>query len=128
MSRRPEVSLGMGLATATIVYTIYNRGLPSHTDIRAGKPGDETLEATRKQNAWMAAATVGGISLIAKDPTVFIFGGLSVVALDWLTRVNNWTNPLTGTVMENPFSTSAPSEAPMDSADNYDYANVSAIR
>lgn len=127
--RRPEVSLGMGLATATIVYATYGRNLPSHANIRAGQPGDETLESVRKQSAWTAAAIVGGISLLSKDMTVFILGGVTIVALDWLTRVNNWTNPITGTVMDNPFTTDAPTEAPM-SADSggYDYGNVSAIR
>ena len=104
MPRKPEVSIGLGLATAALVYSIYGRGLPTHADTRVGKPGDETIEAARKQNAWLAAGTVAGISLIAKDPTIFIVGGTMVIALDWLTRTNNWTNPLSGRVDVNPFT------------------------
>lgn len=106
--RKPEISLGLGLATATVAYTIYSRGMPSLVDQRVGKPGDEHLESVRKQNAWLAAATVGAISLLAKDATIFIIGGTTVVALDWMTRVNTWTNPLSGRVDVNPFTVEKP--------------------
>lgn len=104
VSRKPEVSIGLGLAVGTLVYAIYNRGVPTNADMRVGKPGDEAIEATRKQNAWLAAGVVSGVSLIAKDATIFIIGGTMVVALDWLTRTNNWTNPLSGRVDVNPFT------------------------
>jgi hypothetical protein len=105
--RKPEVSLGLGLATATVVYAIYQKGVPNQADLRVGKPGDQDAEASRKQAAWLAAGTVAGISLLAKDATIFIIGGMSVVALDWLTRVNNYTNPLSGRVDINPFTVEA---------------------
>lgn len=103
MARKAEVSIGLGLATATVVFAIYNRQ-PGQADIRVGKAGDEHIEAVRKQNAWTAAGIVAAISLLAKDPTIFIIGGTTVVALDWTTRVNNWTNPLSGRVDLNPFT------------------------
>lgn len=95
--RTPEVSLGLGLATATLVYATYAK-LPNAADIRVSKPGDEALETTRKQAAWMAAAIVAGISLLAKDATVFIVGGSMVVVLDFLTRANNYADPIANTV------------------------------
>jgi hypothetical protein len=95
---RPEISIPAALATGTVVLALYQRGMPPALDVRAGKVGDSNVEAIRKQNAWMAAATVGAISLIAKDATVFIVGGAMVVALDWMTRANIWTNPSTGQV------------------------------
>lgn len=98
MASRPEISIPAGLAVGTLVYTVYNRGLPPTLDMRAAKVGDPNVEAVRKQNAWLAAATVAGISLIAKDATVFIIGGAMVVALDWMTRANIWTNPNSGRV------------------------------
>lgn len=101
--QKPEVSLGVSLATMTVAFALYNRGLPTSADIRAGKPGEANLEAVRKQNAWMAAGAVAAISLLAKDLTVFTLGAATVVALDWVTRVNNWTNPITGSVHDNPF-------------------------
>jgi hypothetical protein len=98
MASRPEITIPAALATGTLVYTIYNRGMPPVLDVRAAKVGDNNVEAVRRQNAWMAAATVAGISLIAKDATVFIVGGAMVVALDWMTRANIWTNPASGKV------------------------------
>lgn len=105
MPRKPEVSLGLGLATATVVYSIYNR-MPNQGDIRASHPGagNAVLDDVRKQNAWMAAGTVAGISLLAKDMTIFIFGGLTLVALDWVTRINAFHNPVTGSMVGNPFA------------------------
>lgn len=98
MPLRAEISIPAALATGTIVYTIQGRGLPP-IDVRANaQPGDDMIESVRKQNAWLAAATVAGISLIARDPVVFIVGGAMVIAMDWLTRINNYTSPLTNKV------------------------------
>jgi hypothetical protein len=97
-SLKPEVSIGTGLALAALTYTIYGRGLPPAADMRMADPGNSDLATIRKQNAWMAAATVAGISLIAKDATIFVVGGAMVVGLDWVTRHAEWVNPLTGKV------------------------------
>lgn len=93
--RKAEVSIPIALATVTLVYTIYSRGLPTNVDVRVGKTGDVDVDAVRKQNAMLAAGTVSGIALLTKDPNVFILGGAAVVALDWSVRINNFTNPLT---------------------------------
>jgi hypothetical protein len=111
MGRKPEVSLGLGLATGAVVYGTWQHFIPNQADVRVGKPGDETLEKARKQAAWFSAAIVGGISLIAKDPTIFIIGGAIVVGLDWATRGNNWTNPLSGRIELNPFTVERPGSA-----------------
>lgn len=95
---RPEISIPAALATGTVVIALYQRGMPPALDVRAAQVGDRNVEAVRKQNAWLAAATVSAISLIAKDATVFIVGGAMVVVLDWMTRANIWTNPVTGNV------------------------------
>lgn len=122
MALRPEVSLPVALATGTVVYTIYNQGLPGQADMRAhGAVGDGTLQTVRKQQLWTAAAVVAGISLIAKDATVFIVGGAMVVGLDWITRANIFTNPLTGGIDINPFDAV---EKPSTMADGSDEAPV----
>lgn len=123
MARKAEISLGLGLATATVTYAIYQR-LPSAADTRVGKPGDDTLESVRKQNAWLAAATVGGISLLAKDPMIFIIGGATLVGLDVLARVNNYTNPISGRIDMNPFVTD---EQPVQQTADFDYGGLAAV-
>jgi hypothetical protein len=95
---KPEVSIPIALAVGTLVWTIYNRGLPPNVDVRAGGHSDEKVESVRKQNAWMAASTVAAISLIARDPNIFIVGGAMTVAADWAVRINNMTNPVTNTL------------------------------
>lgn len=100
-ARRPEVSISAGLAMAALVYSIYSRGMPPLADIRRSTPGEadqSDIDVVRRQNAWLAGGTVAGVSLIAKDPTIFIVGGAMVVALDWMHRHANSVSPFTGKI------------------------------
>lgn len=90
---KPEVSLGVGLATAAVVYGVYSTGMPSIADTRVADTGNADIAAAEKSAAWMSAAVVGGISLIAKDPTVFILGGAMIVGLSWWYKHANAVNP-----------------------------------
>lgn len=93
MALKPEISLTVGLATATVVYGVYMNALPSVADIRVSPENNEDAAATEKSAAWMSAAVVGGISLMAKDATVFIVGASMVVAMSWWYRHANTVNP-----------------------------------
>lgn len=96
MALKREVSLGVGLATAALVWGVYNSALPSIAEARVAAPNDTDLAAAERAATWTAAAVVAGVSLLAKDPTVFILGGTMVVALAWWHRHANLNNPLTG--------------------------------
>lgn len=98
MALKPEISIGVALATGTLVYAIYERSMPGVTDVRVAPAMDPHVSTSRKTAAWTAAGLVAGISLISRDPTVFIFGGALVVALDWWYRHANATDPATGMV------------------------------
>jgi hypothetical protein len=100
MGLKPEVSLGVGLATAAVVWSIYQNATPTIADIRAGAANDPTIDGTRKMAAWSAAGVVAGISLISHDPTVFIVGGIMVVMVDWWTRHANAVDPNTGSAAQ----------------------------
>jgi len=65
---KPEISLGVAAATATLVYGIYTQATPSIADIRVGKPMDANIEASRKGAAWAAAGTVESSSTIRTSP------------------------------------------------------------
>lgn len=93
---KPEVSLTVGLATVALVYGIYSNALPTVADIRVGQAADPDIASAEQLAAWTAAAAVGAVSLIAKDPTVFVLGGSMVVALSWWHRHANHVNPLNG--------------------------------
>lgn len=96
MPLKREVSLGVGLATAALVWGVYNSALPSVAEERVAQPGDNDLAAAERVATWTAAAVVSGISLLAKDPTVFVLGGTMVVVLAWWHRHSNMVNPMTG--------------------------------
>lgn len=90
-----EVSLGVGLGTAAIVYAIYDGHLPSIADARNATPGDPTLKASNKQATWIAAGFVAGVSFLAKDPTVLVIGGVTLLALCWSHKHAANYNPAT---------------------------------
>jgi len=124
MASRPEITLPAALAVGTLVWAIHSRGLPASVDVRAAsEPGDEMLETVRKRNAWMSAAVVAGISLIAKDHVIFIVGGLMVVALDIATRIDIWTDPNSNKVESGVMPQSGPGNADAET----DVGNVAYI-
>lgn len=96
MALKAEASLATGLATAVIVWAVHQNATPTVAEMRLSPRHDEDLEAARRQATWTAAAIVSGISLIARDATVFVLGGAMVVGLDWWTRYSNEVDPETG--------------------------------
>jgi hypothetical protein len=99
MSLKPETSLTVGLATAALVWAIYQSHMPALADVRAANPNNTAVESTRKVATWEAAGIVAAISLIAHDPTVFVIGGAMVVILDFSHRSANVTSPATNQVV-----------------------------
>lgn len=99
MALRPEVSLPTSLATAAVVWAVYNSALPPVADVRVNGMHDPHIASSERLAAWTAAGIVGGISLIARDSNVFIVGGAMIVALSWWHRHANAVNPDTGRAM-----------------------------
>jgi hypothetical protein len=66
-------------------------------DIRVGQPNDDHIDRSERAATWFSVAVVSAISLLAKDPTIFIIGGSAAVVMAWWTRYGNQVNPLTGT-------------------------------
>ncbi len=81
-----------GLATAAMVYGTYTFSLPNGAAMHATDAQDLNIES---------AAVVGVVSLLAKDKTIFVLGGLMLIALDWHARIANAASPLTGKVVSN---------------------------
>lgn len=122
---KPDTSLTVGLATAAVVYGVYMNALPPVVDLRATPANDPQVYGTEKAAAWTAAAVVAGVSLIAKDMTVFIIGGSMVVALSWWNRHANMVNPDFG--MAVPRGDMLPEqfdETQMAGAESYDYSEA----
>ncbi len=124
MALKPEGSIFVGLATATIVYAIHSQATPTQADIRVGQPNDETINAQERTASWLGAGVVAGISLIAKDPTVFIIGGLTVIGMAWWTRYNNATNPVIGSLTHEGAHVTQITPTHADQDDDYSLASV----
>lgn len=95
---KPEVSLPVGLATAAVVYAVYSNATPPITDIRVGEPGNDHVAKTERAATIASAGIVAGISLVAKDPTIFIVGGTMVIIMAFWTKHANMVNPLTSAI------------------------------
>lgn len=96
MALKAEVSIPVAAATCAMVYGLYSNATPSVADIRVAPAQDQDIDASRKMAAWSAAAVVCGVSLLAKDPTIFVLGGGTILILDWWTRHANAVKPETG--------------------------------
>jgi hypothetical protein len=92
---KAEASIGMGLAVGVVVWSIYSHAMPSLVDHRVGDVNDVNAQKAERTATWTAAGVVAGISLLAKDPTVFVLGGSMVVVLSFWHRHANMVNPLT---------------------------------
>lgn len=93
MALKPEMSIGTGLALAALVHAIHVGATPNLSDIRTLPEGNPDIDSEERKASWQAAGLVAGISLIARDPVIFIIGGTMVIAEAWLTRHANYVNP-----------------------------------
>jgi hypothetical protein len=94
--RTAEASVGIGLATGGIAFTVFNMSLPPLTDVRAAEPENGDVFRSERTATWVAAGIVTGVALMTGDATVFIIGGTVVIALAWLYRHANEVAPVSG--------------------------------
>lgn len=95
---KPEGSLTLGVAVGAMVYGVYNYSLPTTAVMQATQVQSMDIEAARRKAAITTVALVSVVSLMAKDKTIFVLGGLMVIALDIHARVANASAPGTGKV------------------------------
>lgn len=120
---KPEVSLPVGLAVAAMVGAIYVNATPTLTDIRAAQQNDPDVSSARKTAAWTSAGLVGAVSLIAKDPAVFIIGGGVTVIMDWWIRHANSVIPAVGRATVAGMEALAPPVTQSQAPQDYGYAD-----
>lgn len=94
---KPSESVTVGLGVAAGVFAIYGN-LPSVPEIRISEPNDDDMVRTERGAAWFAIGLVSGISLLTKDPTVFVVGGLAMIGASWWHQHANAFDPATGRV------------------------------
>jgi hypothetical protein len=116
MALKPEFSILGGIATGALVYGVYAASLPSVADTRSLQANNPDLAKSERVASWTSAGVVAGVSLIAKDPTIFIIGGTMVVAMAWMHRHANSVNPSTGTMASSMVPRVSQAEAPQNYA------------
>jgi hypothetical protein len=95
MALKRETSVGVGLAVMGLSWAVYTQVTPRVADLRVSRPNEVNALAAEKTARWTAGAIVVGVSLVTRDATVFIMGGIMVVALSWMHRQANMVNPAT---------------------------------
>lgn len=95
---KPDQSVIAGLATAAVAYAAYQNDLPTLAECRTSDAGDPDLDSAERSATIKAAGLVGLVSLLTKDPTIFMIGGAVVIALAWSHRHANYIDPMTGRV------------------------------
>lgn len=108
MSLKPEMSLAASLAVMALDYGIYQLNLPSTADVKSSAPHNAAIDSSRKASTWTAISACGALSLLAKDPNIFIFGAGFAVVLDFYFRHANAVHPSTGQVTMPPAGGSVP--------------------
>lgn len=102
MALEPHASIGTGLAVAGVVYAIHSNMTPSNADIQSLPAGNKDIDSSEKKATWLSIGIVSGISLVAKDPTIFVIGSFAVIGMALITRQSNWTETKTGMLNPSP--------------------------
>ena len=86
MALKPNEQIIVSAAVGTAVYGIFQLNAPNLSDVKASAPGGAASVNTHKSGktaVWTSAILVSGLGLLAKDPTIFIVGGLLTVVEGW---------------------------------------------
>jgi TRAP-type C4-dicarboxylate transport system permease small subunit len=93
---KPEASIGTGLAVCAVVYAIHSNFTPSMADMQGLPAGNPDTDAAERKATWLSAGVVAGVSLLAKDPTIFVLGSAAPIALAWGAYTNQSYKKFTG--------------------------------
>lgn len=96
MALKPEVSVVAGLAVAALVFGIHQQATPAQSDIQALPQGLPDIDRAEKTATWTSIVAVSGISLLAKDPGIFLIGSGATIAMSLWTKNSNWTESVMG--------------------------------
>lgn len=96
MALPKEYSLMGGLAVGAVVFAVHTNFTPTMADIQAMPAGTPDIDKAERKATWISAGVVAGISLLAKDPTIFVIGSAVTIAMAFATRGANWTESLGG--------------------------------
>lgn len=96
MALPKEYSLMGGLAVGAVVFAIHSNFTPTQADIQALPAGTPDIDSAERRATVISAGVVAGISLLAKDPTIFVIGAAVTVAMAFTTRHANYIEGAAG--------------------------------
>ena len=100
MALKPEASIMTALAVGAVVYGVYSNATPTIADIRSLERDNKDIQKAERAASWTSAGVVAAVSLIAKDPTIFILGGAMVVGIAWWHRHSDHVDTMSTTMRE----------------------------
>lgn len=89
MALKPEGSLLGGLAVIALVAAIHMNATPTQADIRALPAGTQDIDKAERTATMMSVGAVAGISLLARDPGIFMMGSAAAIGMALWTRHSN---------------------------------------
>jgi hypothetical protein len=95
MALKPEASVVAGVAVMAMVYGIHTVFHPTVADIQALPAGNADGVDSEKKATWLSIGVVSGVSLLSKDPTVFVLGSIATVGMAFFTRHAAFTDTKT---------------------------------
>ncbi|WP_371591263.1 hypothetical protein [Streptomyces sp. NBC_00470] len=107
MALKPEFSVMGGLAVAAIVFSVHSQATPSQSDIQALPAGTPDIDDAERKATILSAGVVSAVSLIAKDPTIFVIGAGMTIAMALWTRRSNWMESIGGKFLTQPEAAAA---------------------
>jgi len=90
-----EMSVMGSLATLAAVFAIHQNITPPIADIQGMPAGVADVDVAEKRATLTCIGVVSVVSLLAKDPTIFVVGSAGTFGMSMLTKHANWTEPLT---------------------------------
>jgi len=113
---KPSESIMAALATAAVVYSVYQLDVGSVANAHATEANHPSLEAAKKKAGYTAFALVGALTLITKDGNVGVIGFGSIIAMELHYRQAIMSSPETGRIQPPAASQYQPAEnvIPMD--------------
>jgi hypothetical protein len=108
---KPEGSVVAGIATIGVVYGLYQLNVGTVAEAHATRDNHPALETSRKKAGYSSLVLVSGLSLLTKDPTIFILGCATVIAMEIAYRHGIMVDPLSGKMTRpSPEASYAPAE------------------
>lgn len=107
MALKPDAAIMSGLAVAGVVFAVHTKFTPSTADMQGLPAGTKDVDKSERQATIISVGIVSAISLLAKDPTIFVIGSIATVALAFTSRHALWTETRTGPLNAGPGQSAA---------------------